>query len=74
MPLVDALAISTTPEDARSATEQEVFVDFQELLFPEVFLVKDVCAENFSRHAARQILKSFAGEPPFDCSVVLSLS
>jgi hypothetical protein len=71
MSLIDALSISTTPEDAGGATEQEIFVDFQKFLLPEVFLVKDVCAEDLGGYTTSQVFKTFTGEASFDCSIVL---
>jgi hypothetical protein len=52
MTLIDTLSISATPEDASRTTEQEILVDFQELLLPEIFLVKNVCAEDLGGDTA----------------------
>lgn len=71
MSLVDALPVPTSPENASRAAEQEILVDFQEFLFPEVFFIEYVCAEYLGRHSSGQIFQSFTGEAPFDCSVVL---
>lgn len=73
MPFVNTLSVSAAPEDACSTAEEEILVDFQKLLFPEVFFVKYVCAEDLSGYTTSQIFKSFASEASFNCSVVLNL-
>ena len=71
MSLINTLSISATPEDAGSAAEEEILVDFQELFLPEVFLVQYIGAEDLGCYAASQIFKTFASEASFNCSIVL---
>lgn len=72
MPLIDTLSISASPENSSSAAEQEIFVDFQKLLLPEIFLVEYVSAEYLGRHSSGQIFQTFTCEATFDRSIVLT--
>ena len=71
MPFVDSLSKSTSPENAGGTSKQEILVDFQEFLFPEVFFVQYIRAENFCCYATSQVFKTFACEASFNRSEVL---
>jgi len=62
---------TTTPEDTGSTTKEEVFIDLKQLLFPEIFLIENVCAENFGCNTTSKILESFTSMTPFNSGVIL---
>ena len=72
MPFVDAFPITTTIENASSASEKKILVDFEKLLFPEVIFVENIGAEDLSCYTTSQVFKTFASEASLDRSIILN--
>lgn len=63
------LTPASTP-DTSGATEQEVLINFHQLLLPEVFLVQDVSRVNLGCYTTRKILDAFTTIAALDGCVV----
>lgn len=75
MAFFDAFALTPTSEDTCCAAKEELLVDFEKLVLPEVFLVEDICSEELAGYAASEVFDAFTGEASFDgCEVAVSFS
>lgn len=71
----DAFAFTPTFEDTCGAAKEELLVDFEKLVLPEVLLVEDICSEELACYAASKVFDAFTGEASFDgCKVAVSFS
>lgn len=70
MAFFDAFAFTPAFEDTCSAAEQELFVDFEELVRPEVFFVQNVGGEELACYPASEIFNALACEASLDCCKV----
>lgn len=73
MAFFDPFALTPAFEHSRSATKQELFVDFEKLVLPEVFLVEDVGGEELAGYTAGEVFNTFTSEASFNgCKVAVS--
>lgn len=72
MAFVDSFSIaSSATESTAVATKEEILVDLENLLVPEIVFVQDICAENLRCYTACQILETFTRKATFNCCEVL---